>query len=85
MPPIDDGVIKAGETVPNDYYIRNERPRTLMYLVPADAKATVLTTSNAIRSTRVPISELAQIVKGRNPKQRALMDRQATTSGFWIG
>jgi hypothetical protein len=80
---VDDGVIKAGETVPNDYYIRNERPRTLSYIVPANAKATVLTATASIRSARIPISELAQIVKGRNPKQRALMDRR-NHLGFWI-
>jgi hypothetical protein len=80
---VEDRRIRPGEGVPNDYYIRNDRPRPLTFLVPAGAKATVLTTSTAIRSTRVPVSELAQLVKGRNPKRRALMDRD-NSLGYWI-
>jgi hypothetical protein len=79
----EDKVIRPGEGVPNDYYIRNDRKRALTYLVPAAAKATVLTTSGGIRSTRVPVSELAAIVKGQNPKRRALLDRNRSL-GFWI-
>ena len=78
-----DGVIKPGEGVPNDYYVRNDRRRALTFLVPAHAKATVLTTSRQIRSTRIPLAELAEIVKGRNPKQRPLLDR-GNRLGFWI-
>jgi hypothetical protein len=79
----EDGVIQPGEGVPNDYYIRNDRRRALTFLVPAGAKATVLTTSRGIRSIRVPVSELAEIVRGRNPKRRALVDRD-NHLGFWI-
>ena len=31
---IEDGVIRPGETVPNDYYIRNESRKQLTYAVP---------------------------------------------------
>jgi hypothetical protein len=77
----EDRVIRPGEGVPNDYYIRNDRPRAITFLVPASAKATVLTTGRGIRSTRVPLAELAEIVKGRNPRRRALM---GPGLGFWI-
>lgn len=79
----EDRAIRPGESVPNDYYIRNDRPRALTFLVAASAKATVLTTRGGIRSTRVPLAELAEIVQGRNPKRRALMDPRSSL-GFWI-
>ncbi len=79
----EDKVVKPGEGVPNDYYVRNESKRALTFLVPGGAKATVITTSGGLRSTRVPVSELAQIVKGKNPKGRALMAR-SNHLGFWI-
>ena len=81
---VADGVIRRGEAVPNDYYIRDEGTRVLTFLVPATAKATVVTlSSGSIRSTRVPVSELAQIVKRKNPKGRAVMDRM-NAFGYWI-
>lgn len=77
----EDGVIGPGETVPNDYYIRNESRRTLTYLVPRTARITVITNpGTGIRATRVPVSELARIVKGENPKKRPLYGRRL---GFW--
>ena len=76
-------MIRPGEGVPNDYYIRNDRQRALTYLVPASAKATVLTNRSTIRSTHVPLAELAEIQQGRNPKRRALMD-QGNYLGYWI-
>jgi hypothetical protein len=79
----EDRVIRPGEGVPNDYYIRNDRKRALTFLVPAGAKVTVLTTGAGIRSTRVPVSELAAIVEGQNPKRRALLDSR-NNLGFWI-
>lgn len=81
---VEDGVIRPGEGVPNDYYVRDERRRALTYLVPAGAKATVITfTAPGIRSTRIPVAELAQIVKGKNPKQRPLFDRTRYL-GYWM-
>jgi hypothetical protein len=71
--------------VPNDYYIVDEGHRLLTYLVPAGARATVITNPGTagLRSTRVSVAELAQIVKGRNPKRRALYDT-GNHLGFWI-
>jgi hypothetical protein len=80
---VEDRVLLPGENVPNDYYIRNDRPRAITFLVPASAKATVLTNRRTIRSTRVPLAELAAIVQGRNPKRRALMDL-GNQLGYWI-
>jgi hypothetical protein len=76
---VEDKVIRAGEPVPNDYYIVDESHRLLTYLVPASAHVTVLT--RGVSSTAIPVSELAQIVKGKNPKHRRLLEPKA---GFWI-
>jgi hypothetical protein len=67
--------------VPNDYYIVDEGHRLLTYVVPAAAHVTVLT--KGLRSTSITVSELAQIVKGRNPKHRPLFDT-GNHLGFWI-
>ena len=41
---IEDGVIPPGESVPNDYYIRNESRKQLTYTVLPGAQVTVVTT-----------------------------------------
>jgi hypothetical protein len=81
---VEDGVIPPGETVPNDYYIRNETKKQLTYTVPRNAHVTVLTMEflAGLRSTRIAVSELAAIVKGRNPKGRKLYG--AGTLGYWV-
>jgi hypothetical protein len=77
----EDGVVPPGEPVPNDYYIRNETKKQLTYRVPANAKVTVVTNdSRGVHSTRIAVSELAAIVRGRNPKQRKLFGPYL---GFW--
>jgi hypothetical protein len=80
---VEDGAIQPGEPVPNDYYIREAGHRLLTFVVPATARVTVLTNAGQIRSTRVPVAELAQIVKGKNPKSRPLYDR-GNSLGYWI-
>jgi len=80
---IDDKAIQPGESVPNDYYIREDGHRLLTYRVPATARATVLTFPGGIQSTPITVSELAQIVKSKNPKRRPLFDR-GNNLGFWI-
>ncbi len=79
---IEDGVIPPGETVPNDYYIRNESRKQLTYTVLPGAQVTVVTNSGVggLRATRIAVSELAAIVAGRNPKQRKLYGRHL---GYW--
>jgi hypothetical protein len=79
---VEDKVIPAGDTVPNDYYIRDETRRALTYVVPADARVTIVTNpTTGPRSTAITVSELAQIAKGRNPRHRPLF---GPTLGFWI-
>ena len=70
--------------VPNDYYIVEEGHRLLTYFVPATAHVTILTRAGIpanLGGTPITVSELAQIVKGRNPRGRQLMEPKA---GFWI-
>ncbi len=80
---VADGVLAPGEPVSNDYYIREEGHRVLTFIVPPSAHATVLTNPGGIQSTRVPISELAKIVKGENPRHRKLYDRM-NGFGYWM-
>jgi hypothetical protein len=80
---VEDKAIRPGEPVSNDYYIVDESHRLLTYLVPASAHVTVLTRHGAgpIPATAIPVSELAQLVAGKNPKHRQLTEPKA---GFWI-
>jgi hypothetical protein len=80
---VEDGQLPPGEPVPNDYYIRDPDHRLLTYLVAADARVTVLTRNGQgpIPTTRISVAELAQIVKGKNPKHRRLLEPKA---GFWL-
>jgi hypothetical protein len=78
---VADGVIAPGEPVSNDYYIRNEGHRVLVFVVPSSARVTVLT--KGPQSTRITVSELAQIVKGKNPNHRKLFDRM-NGLGYWM-
>lgn len=78
---VEDGVIPPGDTVPNDYYIRNESRKTLVYLVPPGARVTILTIpGTGPRSTRITVSELAALLRGRNPNGRKLYGRGL---GYW--
>jgi hypothetical protein len=80
---VEDGVLRPGEPVPNDYYDRNESARQLKYIVPANAHVTVIVNrGEGPRSEVVPVSEFAQIVKGKNPRHRPGL--WGPGSGFWI-
>ena len=65
--------------VPNDYFIVDETHRLLTFVVRRDATVTIITA----RDYAVPITvrELKQIVAGKNPKHRDLLEPKA---GFWI-
>ena len=83
---IEDKAIPAGDTVPNDYYVRDETHGLLTFRVPVSARATVITFAGGTAgfcATRVPVSELAAIVAGRNPRGRRLYVR-GNRLGFWI-
>ncbi len=78
---VEDGVIEPGEFVPNDYYIRNESRRQLTYVVPRQARVTVVTgAGTGPRSTRITVAELAAISRGGNPRGRKLFGRSL---GYW--
>jgi hypothetical protein len=78
---VADGALRPGEPVPNDYYVVDERHRVLTYLVPPAARVTILT--EATCSTPITVAELAEIVKGRNPRHRRLFDR-GNHLGYWL-
>jgi hypothetical protein len=80
---VEDKVIRPGEAVSNDYYIRDGDHRLLTYRVPSNAHVTVLTRDGvgSIPTTTVTVAEFAQIVQGKNPKHRRLLEPQA---GFWL-
>lgn len=67
--------------VPNDSYVVEEGHRLLTYVVPGSARVTVLT--RGLRPIGITVSELGQVVKGKNPKHRPLFDTQ-NGLGFWI-
>ena len=77
---VEDGALPPGEPVANDYYIRDETHRLLTFRVPTTARVTVIT-RDQVRQTRIAVAELAQIVKGKNPKHRRLYEPQL---GYWI-
>jgi hypothetical protein len=76
----EDGVVEPGQPVPNDNYIVDEGHRLLTYLVPATAHVTVLT--KGVSGTPITVSQLAQLVNGKNPFPRPLFE--PITTGFWI-
>jgi hypothetical protein len=80
---VEDKAIAPGEPVSNDYYIRDTDHRLLTYRVRSNARVTVLTRagSGPIPTTAISVAEFAQIVQGRNPKHRRLLEPQA---GFWL-
>jgi hypothetical protein len=79
----EDGAVAPGEPVPNDYYIVDERPRTLKYLVRPEAHVTVLVNNGTgILSTPITVSELAEIVRTGESSRRKLFE--PLRSGVWI-
>jgi hypothetical protein len=57
--------------------------KLLTYKVPANAHVTVITNDGTTGpvATSIKVSELVQIVKGKNPKHRHLFEPK---NGFWI-
>jgi hypothetical protein len=80
---VEDKAIAPGDAVANDYYIRDPDHRLLTYRVRADARVTVLTRggSGPLPTTTISVAEFAQIVQGKNPKHRRLLEPKA---GFWL-
>jgi hypothetical protein len=67
-----DGYVRPGEAVPNDYYVLDESHRLLTYIVPTGAHVTILTAGTNTNVTTV--AGLAQRVRTRATNGR----------GFWI-
>ena len=67
--------------LPNDYYIVDETHQLLTFPVRSDARVLVLVNHGTIGTASISVAELAQIVRGKNPKHRRLQEPKA---GFWI-
>jgi hypothetical protein len=82
---VADGALPPGEPVPNDSYTRDESHKLLTFDVPPTTHATVVTTAGTrgLGTTAVSVGELAQIVRGRNPRHRPLFV-PGNGLGFWI-
>jgi hypothetical protein len=80
---VEDKAIAPGDAVANDYYIRDPDHRLLTYRVRSNARVTVLTRSGTgpLPTTAISVAEFAQIVQGKNPKHRRLLESKA---GFWL-
>ncbi|HXZ56287.1 MAG TPA: hypothetical protein VEG40_01735 [Gaiellaceae bacterium] len=65
--------------VANDYFIVDETHRLLTFVVRRDATVTIVTAHDY--AVPITVRELAQIVAGKNPKHRDLLEPKA---GFWI-
>ncbi len=65
--------------VPNDYVVVDESHRLLTFALRRDAAVTIVTGHDF--ATPIGVGELAQIVAGKNPKHRNLLEPKA---GFWI-
>src|SRR5262245_33274692 len=67
--------------LPNDYYVVDETHQLLTFPVRSDARVLVLVNHGTIGTASIPVAELAQIVRGKNPRHRQLQEPKA---GFWI-
>lgn len=79
----EDGAVEPGQPVPNDNYRVEEGHRLLTYLLPADAKVTVLTRQGDpanFGSTPITVAQLAEIVGGKNPVKLF----EPLDTGVWI-
>jgi len=67
--------------VANDYYVVDESHRLLTFAVRKNATVTVLVRGGTVSTATISVAELAQIVQGKNPQHRRLLEPKA---GFWI-
>jgi hypothetical protein len=78
---VEDGATSPGQGVPNDYYIVDEGHRLLTYVVAAEAPVTIVTAGAG--HVRITVSELAQLLSGKNPRHRSLVG-PVRGFGFWV-
>ena len=80
----EDGAVDPGQPVPNDNYVVDEGHRLLTYLVPDNARVTVLAYGNnpggEWAPTQITVSELAQIVDGES----SLELFEPLETGVWL-
>jgi hypothetical protein len=77
----EDGAVPPGEPVPNDNYRLNETHRLLTFLVPANARVTVVTSgAGQLGDTAIDVAELYRIVNGG----KHLKLFEPLLSGVWI-
>jgi len=82
---VEDKVLSPGEPVPNDHYNVEEGHRLLTFVVAPKARVTILV--DAGWQTKITVSELAQLLRGKNPSKRNLMGDSRPFGerfGFWI-
>ena len=82
---VEDKVILPGDPVPNDHYNVEEGHRLLTFVVAPKARVTILV--DAGWQTKITVSELAQLLRGKNPRKRNLMGDSRPFGerfGFWI-
>jgi sugar lactone lactonase YvrE len=78
-----DGVVEPGQPVPNDNYRVDEGHRLFTYVVPGDAKVTVITNRGnpaQLGATPVTVAELAKIVDGTS----TIKLFEPLDSGVWL-
>jgi len=79
----EDGVIPPGQPMPNDNYRVEDGHRTFTYIVPADARVTVITNRGnpaQLGSTPISVAELAKIVDGTSTMKLF----EPLDTGVWI-
>jgi hypothetical protein len=79
----EDGIVPAGEPVPNDNYVVDEGHRLLTYLVQPTAHVTVLVRNGGqgdFGSKTIKVAELAQLVEGKKPVELF----ESLESGIWL-
>jgi hypothetical protein len=77
---VEDGVIAAGDSVPNDNYKVDESKRLYTYIVPPNAKVTVIANDGQLGSSPITVAELAKIVDGTSATKLF----EPLDTGVWI-
>jgi hypothetical protein len=77
---IEDGEIKPGEALPNDYHIRNPEHSLLTYKLPAKVYVTVL---RDLGTTKISVAYLTKLLRGSKPCGHFQL-RAPCRLGFWL-
>ena len=80
---LQDGFLKPGQSVPDDNYVVDEGHRLLTYVVPADARVSVITYGGdpaQLSSEPITVGELAKLVDGTSDQKLF----EPLSTGVWI-